>query len=103
MNIGESILVAIESLRINKLRSFLTIIGIVVGVGAVVTVVSIGEAGKSSVVSEISQYGPGFFMVFPNYQNASVQNDIDITMRDVDQIRKLEGIQTVTGNLSLQM
>jgi len=42
-------------------------------------------------------------MVYPNYQDANVQNDIQITMRDVDQIRKLEGIQTVTGNVSLQM
>jgi putative ABC transport system permease protein len=103
LSIWESILVAVENLRINKLRSFLTIIGIVVGVGAVVTVVSIGEAGKSSVVSEISQYGPGFFMAYPNFQNVNVQNDINITMRDVDQIRKMDGIQNVTGNVSLQM
>jgi putative ABC transport system permease protein len=103
LSIWESILVAMENLRINKLRSFLTIIGIVVGVGAVVTVVSIGEAGKSSIVSEISQYGAGFFQVYPNFQDASVQNDIEITMRDVDQISKLEGIQTVTGIVSLQM
>jgi len=103
LSLWESILVAMENLRINKLRSFLTIIGIVVGVGAVVTVVSIGEAGKSSVVSEISQYGAGFFQAYPDYQNMNAQNDISITMRDVDQIRKLEGIQTVTGIVSTQM
>lgn len=102
MALWEYVTVAFENLRLNKMRSFLTIIGIVVGVAAVVTVVSIGEAGKTSVISEISQYGDGFFVVFPNYNEMSIQHDVSITTRDVESIRRINGIDTVTGIISLQ-
>ena len=103
MSIWESIVVALENLRMNKLRSFLTVIGIVVGVAAVVTVVSIGEAGKSSVISEISNYGEGFFVVYPNYMESQAQQDVSITMRDLDEVRKIDGIVAATGIISLTM
>jgi putative ABC transport system permease protein len=103
MSIWEYITVAFENLRLNKMRSFLTIIGIVVGVAAVVTVVSIGEAGKSSVLSEISQYGDGFFVVYPNYAMMNAQNDISITIRDIDQIKKMDGISTISGLVTLTL
>lgn len=100
MAVWEYISIALENLRLNKMRSFLTIIGIVVGVAAVVTVVSIGEAGKSSVVSEISQYGEGFFVVYPNFQQMNAQNDPSITTRDIEQIRKIPGIERVSAYFS---
>ncbi len=103
MSIWEYVTVAFENLRLNKMRSFLTIIGIVVGVAAVVTVVSIGEAGKNSVLSEISKYGEGFFVLYPNFEMMSAQNDLSITTRDIDQIKRLEGIDTISGLVSLSL
>ena len=46
MNIWESVQIALDNVKVNKMRSFLTIIGIVVGVAAVIAVISIGQAGK---------------------------------------------------------
>ncbi len=103
MSIWENVWIALDNLRLNKMRSFLTIIGIVVGVGAVVTVVSIGQAGKSSVISSISKYGDSFFVVLPNPQNDSGLEDISITTRDLDQVRKLSGVKEAAGVLSFPM
>lgn len=100
MAFWEYVQIALENLRLNKMRSFLTIIGIVVGVAAVVTVVSIGEAGKNSVVSEISRYGDGFFVLFPNYEMMNAQNSPIITLRDIEQIRKIRGIERASAYLS---
>jgi putative ABC transport system permease protein len=100
MAVWEYVGIALENLRLNKLRSFLTIIGIVVGVAAVVTVVSIGEAGRQSVVSEISQYGKGFFVIYPNYAESSAQYDPAITTRDIEEIRKLPGVERASAYLN---
>ena len=93
----EFVSIALENLRLNKMRSFLTIIGIVVGVAAVVMVVSIGEAGRHSVVSEISQYGDGFFVIYPNYSQAGTQSFPTITRRDVEDIRKMPGVDRASS------
>ncbi len=46
MNLWESVTVALESIRGNKLRSFLTTMGIVIGIAAVMSVVAIGQGGR---------------------------------------------------------
>ncbi|HEX7056241.1 MAG TPA: ABC transporter permease [Bacilli bacterium] len=100
MSMLESILIALDNLRVNKMRAFLTIIGIVVGVGSVVTVVSIGQAGKTSIVSEISKYGEGFFLVTPNFQNGGNLQQIGLTMQDLEQIKRLPDIRVAAGMIS---
>ncbi|MBU5440861.1 ABC transporter permease [Paenibacillus sp. MSJ-34] len=92
MSIWESVLVALDNLRLNKLRSFLTMIGIVFGVAAVVTVVSIGQAGQSSIVSAVSNFKDGYFVIYANPME-SVQGDTDIRMRDITEVRKLDGVR----------
>ncbi|MFD1177450.1 ABC transporter permease [Paenibacillus puldeungensis] len=103
MSIWESILVALDNLRMNKLRSFLTMIGIVFGVAAVVTVVSIGQAGQSSIISTVSTYKDGYFVVYPNYNEGEPTVDTDIRLRDLSEIRKLPGVRYVTSSMSYGM
>ncbi len=57
MNLWEPIGVGLAQLRANKLRSLLTILGILIGVGSVVGIVSIGEGLRRSVVSEFDKVG----------------------------------------------
>ena len=57
MNFLELISIGLSQLRANALRSFLTILGIMIGVGAVIGVVSIGEGLRHNVVSQFSQVG----------------------------------------------
>ena len=58
MLLGETIGVALGALRANKLRSFLTMLGVVIGVGAVITVVALGRGAQQSVNARISALDP---------------------------------------------
>ncbi|WP_261305331.1 ABC transporter permease [Paenibacillus andongensis] len=102
MSIWKNLLISLDSLRVNKLRSLLTMIGIIVGVASVVLVVSIGQIGKGSVVSELAKYSPGVFFVTPS-SSATKADKIQITMADLKQVSRLEGIQAASGSLGMTM
>ena len=57
MNIGESVSVSIKGLQSHKLRSFLTMLGIIFGVGAVIAMLSIGEGAKEQALEQIKLMG----------------------------------------------
>ncbi|WP_055106539.1 ABC transporter permease [Paenibacillus ihumii] len=103
MSIWESIWVALDNLRLNKLRSFLTMIGIVFGVAAVVTVVSIGQAGQSSILSIVSVYEDGYFVVYPNQMDSTESGRTDFRLRDLTELRKLEGVKYASSSLPYSM
>jgi putative ABC transport system permease protein len=65
MLIGETIAVAFSSIRANKLRSVLTMLGIIIGVGAVITMVALGSGAQKAVEERISALGANTFTVFP--------------------------------------
>jgi putative ABC transport system permease protein len=58
---------ALRSIRRHLLRSFLTILGIVIGVGAVVTMVTLGEATTAAVQKSISALGTNILQVRPGH------------------------------------
>lgn len=99
MSIWESVWVALDNLRMNKLRSFLTMIGIVFGVAAVVTVVSIGQAGQSSIISMVSNYGDGYFVIYPNYNDEANVEKADFRQRDMAEVRKVPGVRYVSASM----
>jgi len=65
MLLGETIGVALGALRANKLRSFLTMLGVVIGVGAVIAVVALGRGAQQSVNARISALGTTLLTVMP--------------------------------------
>src|SRR5712692_7540564 len=65
MLIGEIIRVALEALRANKLRSLLTMLGIIIGVGAVITMIALGSGAQKSVQDRIQALGPTLLSVYP--------------------------------------
>src|SRR5262245_13000096 len=68
MLIGEVIVVALSALRANKLRSLLTMLGIVIGVGAVIAVVAIGTGAQQAVKNRIAALGTTLLTVNPGQQ-----------------------------------
>src|SRR5690349_17143643 len=68
MLIGEIISVAIGALRANKLRSLLTMLGIVIGVGAVIAVVALGTGAQQAVKDKIAALGTTLLTVNPGQQ-----------------------------------
>jgi putative ABC transport system permease protein len=64
ISLGETLRLAQRALRRNKLRSFLTALGIIIGVAAVICMVSIGEGAKSRIRAQIEGTGTNIVMVF---------------------------------------
>lgn len=65
MNVTESIRVAISALISNKLRSALTMLGIIIGIAAVIILISIGRGLEAFVSSEFNALGSNLILVFP--------------------------------------
>lgn len=63
MNLRESIEVAIEGLVANKMRAALTMLGVVIGVGAVIAMLAIGQGAKEETMQRIQQMGTNVLMV----------------------------------------
>jgi putative ABC transport system permease protein len=71
MRLGSSFKVAGRALRKNKLRSVLTALGIIIGVGAVIAMVSIGNGAKAQVQAQIASLGQNILQVFSGSVTAS--------------------------------
>ena len=57
-NIGEGVSIAVDSIRANKLRSFLTILGVVIGVSTVMTIASMVQGIRTQIFNAIETAGP---------------------------------------------
>ena len=65
MRIIATTVISLRALRRNKLRSFLTALGIIIGVGSVITMVSIGNGAKAQVEAQVASLGRNVISVFP--------------------------------------
>ncbi|MFI3304394.1 MAG: ABC transporter permease [Rikenellaceae bacterium] len=65
MNISNLFSIALKALVNNKLRAFLTMLGIIIGVGSVITMLAIGQGSKASINSQISEMGSNMLMIRP--------------------------------------
>jgi len=85
MNIWQAVIEAMESLASNKLRSALTILGIVIGVGAVIALVSIGRGAQATITDSIQGIGTNLIFVFRG-GSEDVRNPKPITLGDAEAI-----------------
>ncbi len=84
MNIAMAIIEALESLNSNKLRSALTILGIVIGVGAVIAMLAVGEGAQDTITGSISGIGSNLLFVFSGNFTEEVRNQQPLTMTDAN-------------------
>ncbi len=92
MRFTNIIRVALRALRRNTMRSVLTALGIIIGVGAVITMVSIGNGAKAQVQAQVASLGQNIITVFPNFFSAGGVRSgfggaLSITIDDADAIR----------------
>ena len=64
MNVVQSARIALRALRVNKLRSALTMLGIIIGVGAVIAMVAVGSGAQARVAEQIQSLGSNLIIVF---------------------------------------
>jgi putative ABC transport system permease protein len=82
MNFGQAVLEALESLSGNKMRSGLTILGIVIGVGAVIAMLGVGRGAEATITNSISGIGSNLLFVFSGNFSQRVPNSKPLTLSD---------------------
>ena len=97
----ESFLMAWESLIANKMRSILTMLGIIIGVAAVIALVSIGNGVKQDIQNSISSLGSNLLMVMPGAPRTpgvrpSAGSMKSLKVSDYEAISKLDGVRAAS-------
>ena len=87
MTIAQAFLEALESLSGNKLRSGLTVLGIVIGVAAVIAMLAVGQGAQASITGSISGIGTNLLFVFRGDSGDNVRNPKPLTLGDADALR----------------
>ncbi len=87
MKISNLFKIALKALNNNKMRCFLTMLGIIIGVASVITMLAIGQGSKESISKQISEMGSNMIMIFPgNMERGGVRQSSDDmeTMKPID-------------------
>ena len=91
MPVGETVSIAMTALRANKMRSILTMLGVVIGVGAVIAMVAIGNGAQEAVNARISALGTTLISISPGQifsrGTASATDRAKLTMADAEALR----------------
>lgn len=101
MNIANLLKIAFKALNNNKLRCFLTMLGIIIGVASVITMLAIGQGSKNSIKAQISEMGSNMIMIHPgNMQRGGVRQSADNTqsleVADYEALQTLPGIAAIS-------
>ena len=85
MFFGEILRVALDALRANKLRSLLTMLGIIIGVGAVITMIALGAGAQKAIQDRIETLGPTLLSVFAGQDfrgGIAISGSMSLTVAD---------------------
>ena len=94
MNVKENIRIALMAIRANKMRSFLTMLGIIIGVGSVIAIMTIGNTGKDFLIQKINEAGGQ--SVYISVESDSERYTISgLTEDDLDLIRSIDVVSYV--------
>src|SRR5690606_34212278 len=99
---GTTLMLAFREIRRHILRSFLTTLGIIIGVAAVITMVTLGRGVTANVEEQISSLGSNMFFVFPIQTDRGQIRPFD--ERDVEAVREqIAGVNYVAGQVESQV
>ncbi len=92
-----TVLVAFRVLSRNRMRSALTMLGIIIGVGAVIAMVSIGEGAKAAVQAQIASFGTNVITILPGAMTLSGVRTghggaVTLTIIDMEELKKIPGV-----------
>jgi len=107
MNIRESLKMAFSAIRSNKMRTLLTMLGIIIGISSVITLVTLGNGSKQMMTKEFESYGANRAYVYVSSGEEDESDSVDLepyymTPSDIEMIKriygdKLEGISFSSG------
>jgi len=103
MNFLLTLRIAFRALAKNKLRAALTVLGVVIGIAAVTTMISIGQSANALVQNELNSFGTNFLVVIPNHQRRGpVRSEkvVTLTRRDIVAIKdECDSVAHVSPNV----
>ncbi|HEX9016559.1 MAG TPA: ABC transporter permease [Chloroflexota bacterium] len=102
MNPGETFRVALQSLTANKMRSVLTMLGMIIGVGAVIALMGVGKGAQASVDTQIKGMGTNLLFITPgatqtNGVRSAQGNAATLTVEDADALGQLGAVPEVAA------
>lgn len=105
MKFGNLLKIALKALNNNKLRCFLTMLGIIIGVASVITMLAIGQGSKNSIKAQISEMGSNMIMIHPgNMQRGGVRQSADdmqtLEVADYEALQTLPGIAAISPSVN---
>ena len=105
MNFANLLKIALKALNNNKLRCFLTMLGIIIGVASVITMLAIGQGSKNSIKEQISEMGSNMIMIHPgNMQRGGVRQSADdmqtLKIADYEALQSLPGITAISPSVN---
>ncbi|MDE6117476.1 MAG: ABC transporter permease [Duncaniella sp.] len=105
MKFGNLLKIALKALNNNKLRCFLTMLGIIIGVASVITMLAIGQGSKNSIKAQISEMGSNMIMIHPgNMQRGGVRQSSDdmqtLEVADYEALQDLPGIAAISPSVN---
>src|SRR5207237_7261897 len=99
-----TVLVAFRVLGRHRMRSALTMLGIIIGVGAVIAMVSIGEGAKAAVQAQIASFGTNVIIILPGAMTVSGVRTghggaVPLIAADLDELKEIPGVAEIGGYL----
>ena len=95
MNLSESLFTAISSINANKLRSVLTLLGVIIGVAAVIALMALGSGVTEEVTGEIASLGSNLIRISTDRENSGGYPALN--MSDVEALSKPLNVPAVSG------
>ncbi|PIR72350.1 MAG: hypothetical protein COU42_01660 [Candidatus Nealsonbacteria bacterium CG10_big_fil_rev_8_21_14_0_10_36_24] len=94
----EYIKIAIRSLKTRPIRSWLTMLGVIIGVFLIVSLMSLSEGIKTALMNQLKMMGKDLIMVFPGEINdmaTMMGGGLELTEDDIDAVKKTEGVEKI--------
>lgn len=91
MLIFENIRLALSSIRANKMRSFLTMLGMIIGISSVIAIVSLGDTMRSVVANEYKNVGLGLAYMYINPPDDTYGDNSYFTTEDAEKVKEAMG------------
>ncbi len=96
--LGEYVKMALKNIWANKVRTFLTMLGIIIGISSVILIISIGNGATGMISEQLGSIGKGQIAFYIT----DYQDKYYITEDDMDAIAKMDGIKAVTTQMVLE-
>lgn len=105
LSYNESFIMAFNMMRAHKVRTLLTMLGIIIGIAAVVCVIALGEGTKNKVLNEFSALGSNTIDIFPgkNWGDTEAYKIQTLNSKDLTLLRQQPYIKGATPNLALEL